>query len=188
MLSDRLVFLLGETHVSPHAVVGAPGEDKRLGVDPQNHGVEVHGGAVVREFATVHGGFGRPTVVGPRAYVMAHSHIGHDCVLGPDVTLATGATLGGHTHVHEGANIGLRAATHQHVTIGAFAMIGMGAAVTCDVPPFETWVGVPARRVGWNRVGMRRAGFSEEQIERIVEGEQTVHHDAFARDAGRRGR
>jgi len=189
MLSDRLLFLLGETHVSPLAVVGAPGEDKRKGVNPPNKGVEVGDGTVIREFATVHGGFGRCTVIGPRCYLMAHTHVGHDCELGPDVTLATGATLGGHTIVHEGANLGLNATTHQHVTIGAYAMVGAGAVVLEDVPPFETWVGVPARKVGYNRVGMKRAGFTDDEILAVESGFRSVRPalwERFAKDKGRR--
>lgn len=191
MLSDRLLFLLGETHISSHAVVGAPGEDKRRGTNPPNKGVEVGEGAVIREFCTVHGGMQRCTVIGPRCYLMAHSHVGHDCELGPDVNLATGATLGGHTIVHEGANVGLRAVTHQHVTIGAYAMIGAGAVVIEDVPPFETWAGVPARRIGINRVGMQRAGFTDDEILAVESGFRSVRPalwEQYMKDKGRRGR
>lgn len=198
MLSDRLLFLAGETYISSHAVVGAPGEDKRNGVCPPNHGVEVGHGVVIREFATVHGGFIGPTRIGERCYIMAHCHLGHDCELGPDVTLATGATLGGHTRVHEGANVGLRAVTHQHVTIGAYAMIGAGAVVLEDVPPFETWAGVPAKFVTRNMVGMQRAGFTQDEIDFITgvgvaggPGDTARVRDLYARfdqDKGRRGR
>lgn len=186
MLSDRRIYPQGETHISLHAVVGAPGEDKRKGVDPPNHGVEIGDGAVIREFCTVHGGFLAPTVIGPRCYLMAHSHVGHDCVLHEDVQLSTGAILGGHTIVHRGANIGLGAVTHQYTTIGAYAMIGMGAVVTHDVPPFALVYGSPARQHGWNVVGMKRAGMSEEQIAHVCGGGFTEWHEAYAKDAGRR--
>ena len=186
MLGDRLIYPSGETFISSQAVVGAPGEDKRRGVNPPNHGVTVGHNAVIREFCTVHGGFLAPTRIGADCYLMAHSHVGHDSVLHESVTLSSGAILGGHTIVHPHANIGLGAITHQHTTIGAGAMVGMGAIVTKDVPPFATVVGNPARRVGWNVVGMQRMGMTEEQIASVCRGERTPWHDLYERDGGRR--
>jgi UDP-N-acetylglucosamine acyltransferase len=169
------------------AVIGAPGEDKRKPVHAcPNYGVLIGDGVTIREFVTVHGGFEDATVIGPRCYVTAHCHVGHDCRLDEDVFMATQATLGGHTIVHKGANIGLGAITHQRTTIGAYAMIGMGAVVTKDVPPFTTWYGNPARMRGFNRVGMERAGFSSEEIFEIEHGKRTEWHDLFDREAGRR--
>jgi len=188
MLSDRLIYPALTARISSLAVVGAPGEDKRQGIDPPNHGVVVDGGAVIREFVTVHGGFYATTHIGPRCYLMAHSHVGHDSTLMEDVTLSSGAILGGHTIVHPCANIGLGAITHQFTTIGAHAMIGMGAVVTKDVPPFTIWVGNPARCIGVNVVGMQRHGYTPEQIGDIKLGKRTPWHDLFDRDAGRRKR
>ena len=188
MLSDRLVYPALSARISSLAVVGAPGEDKRLGVDPPNHGVVVDGGAVIREFCTVHGGFRAPTHIGPRCYLMAHSHVGHDCVLMEEVQLSSGAILGGHTIVHSHANIGLGAITHQFTTIGAYAMVGMGSVVTKDIPPFTVWVGNPARCIGVNVVGMERGGYTQEQIGDIKLGRRTPWHDLFDNDAGRRKR
>lgn len=188
MLSDRIVFPAMSARISSLACVGAPGEDKRRGVDPANHGVVVDGGAVIREFCTVHGGFNASTHIGPRCYLMAHSHVGHDCVLGDEAQVSSGAILGGHTIVHSHANIGLGAITHQHTTIGAYAMVGMGSVVTKDIPPFQTWAGNPARCIGYNRVGMERAGYTPEQIHAVEYGQRTPWHDLFDRDAGRRGK
>lgn len=174
--------------VSDLAVLGAPGEDKRKGLAAPNHGVTIGARTVVREFATVHGGFHAPTRIGADCYVMAHSHVGHDCWIGDNVTLSTRVTLGGHTIIHEGANVGLGAITHQHTTIGAYAMVGMGAVVTRDVPPFAMVYGNPARQHGYNVVGMERAGYSAEQIADVCAGKRTPWHDLFDRDAGRRGK
>jgi len=177
---------LGSASIDTRASVGTPGEDRRRPIDTApNHGVTIGERVTVREFATINGGFEAPTRIGNDCYVMAHAHVGHDCALGDGVTVATGAILGGHTRVHEGANIGLGAIVHQHVTIGAYAMIGAGAVVVRDVPPYSKTYGSPAKHRGYNVVGMRRAGLSEEQIGWIESGGRTPYHDLFDKDRGR---
>lgn len=180
--------------ISPLASIGTPGEDPRK-PNPPNHGVAIGDRTTIREFVTVHGGFEAPTRIGSDSYVMAHSYVAHDCVLHDGVTLAARATLGGHTIVHEGANVGLGAITHQRITIGAYAMVGAGAVVIRDVPPFAKVAGVPARVIGVNRVGMERAGFSEREIHAVEVGlplalvgkypRIVAAYEAFDRDAGR---
>jgi UDP-N-acetylglucosamine acyltransferase len=169
--------------ISPLASIGAPGEDIRK-PDPLNHGVHIGERTRVREFVTIHGGFEQQTHIGSDCLVSAHSHVGHDCFVGDRVMLAR-ATLGGHTIVHEGAFVGLGAITHQRITIGAYAMVGAGSVVTRDVLPFALVYGNPAKQHGYNVVGMRRAGFSEEQIGYIESGGRTAYQEAFERDAGR---
>jgi UDP-N-acetylglucosamine acyltransferase len=98
----------------------------------------------------------RGTVVNDDAYLMHGVHVAHDCLVGRSVTLSPFVVLGGHTSVHWGATMGIHSATHQFSTVGAFAMVGMGAMVTRDVPPFTKAVGVPARAIGPNTVGRSR--------------------------------
>lgn len=175
--------------ISPLASIGTPGEDARK-PDPPNHGVVIGDRTTVREFVTVHGGMESPTVIGNDVYIMAHSHVGHDARISDGVTLATRATIGGHCYIHEGANIGLSATVHQRVTVGAYAMIGMGSAVIRDVPPFTKWAGVPAKQIGYNRIGMERAGFTAEQIAEveaggILSGPAGKHYVKYEEERGR---
>jgi|YNPBryBLVA2012_1023415.scaffolds.fasta_scaffold00098_19 UDP-N-acetylglucosamine acyltransferase len=122
----------------------------------------------IREFVSIHRGTsGKETNVGNNCYIMAYSHIAHDCRVGNDVTMANCATLAGHVSVEEGVNIGGLVAVHQYVKIGKLAMLGGGAMVSKDVPPFVMVVGDRAELRGINIVGMRRKGLSRDVMKEI---------------------
>lgn len=157
--------------IGPHVSIGTPAE-VRGGPHPVGWEGEADGSGVIigdrniiREFVTVNQGWAEQTVVGNDCYVLARSHIGHDCHLRDGVTLADAVQLGGHTHVWSWSNIGMGTVVHQRSLIGPGAMIGMGSAVRKDVPAFTITVGNPARVTGVNSVGLSRRGCSEEVIE-----------------------
>lgn len=85
--------------------------------------------------------------LGRHVVVMPGTTITHDDVLADFVTLAAGVSLGGDVRLGDGAYLGMNASVHPHVTVGVDATVGMGAAVIHDIPPGETWAGVPARRL-----------------------------------------
>jgi UDP-N-acetylglucosamine acyltransferase len=161
--------------IGAHAVLGAPpevrGRDQGVpwGGEPVSLGVEIADDNTLREFTTVHGGTWRVTRIGSRCFVMNKVYVAHDSVIGDDVTLAANATLAGHVEVGSWANVGLSSAVHQYRVVGPGAMVGMGAVVTRDVPPFAKVVGSPARVRGVNDVGMRRRGFSADDIGVLAE-------------------
>lgn len=118
-------------------------------------------GSTIREHVTVHRASQEDgcTRIGARAFLLANSHVAHDCVLGDDVTLANGALLAGHVSIGDRAFLSGNAVVHQFVRIGRLAMIGGGARVGKDVLPFTTVVNYS--EVGsLNTVGLRRAGFT----------------------------
>jgi UDP-N-acetylglucosamine acyltransferase len=168
--------------IGAHSVIGAApeirGADHGLpwGGEPVGPGVEVGEDTVVREFTTLHGGTGRPTRIGSRCYVMNHVHVGHDSLIDDDATLSAGATLAGHVVVGAGANVGLSCALHQRRVVGPGAMVGMGAVVTRDIPPYATAFGSPARVRGANEVGMARAGLAAEDIAALAEHYRSGPH------------
>jgi UDP-N-acetylglucosamine acyltransferase len=123
---------------------------------------------IIREFVTIHRGtVTKLTSVGNNCYLMAYSHIAHDCRVGNDVTITNCGTLAGHVVVEDGVNIGGLVAIHQYCRIGKLSMLGGGAMVSKDVPPFVMVVGDRAELRGINIVGLRRKGFSRDKIKEI---------------------
>lgn len=157
--------LAAGVRVLPFAAIGTPPQDVKYRGEPT--GCEVGRGTLVREGATIHrasvGGSG-VTRVGAGCMIMAMAHVAHDCQLGEGVILANNVMLGGHVQVGEQVFIGGGAAIHQLVRIGRHAMVGGMAGVTNDIPPFGNVFGLPARLVGLNVIGLRRRGFSKENL------------------------
>ncbi|HEX6499584.1 MAG TPA: UDP-N-acetylglucosamine acyltransferase [Micromonosporaceae bacterium] len=161
--------------IAPHVSIGTPGE-YRGGAHPvgwdgelDGTGVLIGDRSVIREFVTINQGTKETTVVGDDCYLLARSHVGHDCVLDRAVTLADTVQLGGHTQVGAWANIGMSTVVHQRGRIGPGAMIGMGSAVRRPVAPFTIAVGNPARVTGVNRVGLSRLGCPDVVVDAFEE-------------------
>jgi len=153
--------------VGPYAVIGGEPMDSAFHGEPSR--VEIADEVTVREFATVHRatGAGKVTSIGERTLVMSYVHVSHNTVVGHDVVLTAGAQLGGHSIVEEHAFIGAGAAMHQFCRVGRYAMFGAASAINQDVLPFAMARGNPAKHLRLNRVGLQRAGFSEERYDAI---------------------
>jgi UDP-N-acetylglucosamine acyltransferase len=124
---------------------------------------------VFREFVTVNvaTGEGESTVIGNRNLLMAYVHVAHNCIIGDNVILANSVNLAGHVIVQDHAIIGGVVPVHQFVTIGSHSFIGGGSRIPKDIPPFVKVAGNPPRVGGINSVGLRRRGFTTEQIIQI---------------------
>lgn len=166
------VVLRGRTSIGernriyPFCVLGAPpqdvgyrGEDTRLVIGDDN---------ILREHVTIHRASTKEnweTVVGNHNYLMAYSHVAHDCHVGNHVIMVNAATLGGHTRVGDHATLGAFVAVHQFVRIGPYAFLGAKSGIDRDVPPFMMAAGERVRLYGVNRKGLAREGFSREVID-----------------------
>ena len=125
---------------------------------------------IIREFVTLHRGTvkgGGKTVIGNENFIMAYSHVAHDCQIGNQVVMANGATLAGHILIEDFAIIGGLSAIHQFCRVGTYAIIGGITGVILDIPPYTKAQGDRAKLFGLNTVGLKRANFSEETLKAL---------------------
>jgi UDP-N-acetylglucosamine acyltransferase len=134
------------------------GEPTRLIVGDNN---------VIREGVTIHRGTvqdNSETIIGSNNLLMAYAHVGHDCVIGDNVIMVNNASISGHVYVGDWAILSGYALVHQFVHIGPHCFVGPAAFVYHDVPAYVTAFGSPAEPRTINREGLKRRGFSADQI------------------------
>ncbi len=155
-------------HIFQFVSIGAPPQD--LGYQGEKTEVILGDNNVIREFVTIHRATTKErlvTVCGSNNLFMNYVHIAHDCTLGDNIIMANNATLAGHVTVAEHAIVGGIVAVHQHVKIGAYCIIGGASAVSKDIPPYVLAVGNRAHVRSLNMIGLRRKGFSKQDITEI---------------------
>ncbi len=145
--------------------LGAIPQDKKYAGEPCE--LVIGDGNTIREFCTFN--IGSPgdlgvTRIGDDNWIMAYTHIAHDCQIADHTTLANNTTLGGHVHLGPWVTVGGLTGIHQFVKVGAHAMVGFASAVSQDVPPFMLVDGNPLAVRGVNSVGLRRRDFSSERL------------------------
>ena len=175
-----------DTWIGPHAVIKGPttiGEGNKIfqfasiGDAPQDlkykgepTRLEIGDRNVFREFTTMNRGTvggGGLTTIGSDNLFMAFTHVAHDCRVGNKIVMANYATLAGHVELGDWVIMGGYSGTHQFTKVGAHAFIGNNAAVTRDVPPYVMAVGTPAVPHSINSEGLKRRGFTPEQIRNL---------------------
>jgi UDP-N-acetylglucosamine acyltransferase len=180
---ERDVFIDEGTKIGPHVVIRHGthigkrcqiSQFASIGEAPQFSGykgektlLQIGDRNIIREFVTLHRGTvkgGGKTVIGNENFIMAYSHVAHDCQIGNQVVMANGATLAGHILIEDFAIIGGLSAIHQFCRVGAYAIIGGISGVLMDIPPYTKAQGDRAKLFGLNTVGLKRANFSEETL------------------------
>lgn len=174
-----------QTTVGSHVVISGPteiGANNRIfpgaviGLEPQdlkyqgaNSWVKIGDDNQIREYVTINRATdeGEVTVVGNHTLLMAYVHIAHNCVIGDEVVIANNVALAGHVQIEEKAIIGGVLGIHQFVHIGKLAMIGGMSRIDRDVPPYMLVAGNPARVRSLNLIGLRRRGYSSEEIAKL---------------------
>jgi UDP-N-acetylglucosamine acyltransferase len=163
------------------------GEGAVIGGKAQHLHVHDPGGTVaigshnrIRENVTIHRGWHNDatTTIGDHNMLMVGSHVGHDSRVGNHCVLVNHVLLGGHVQVDDRAYIGGASAVHQFCRIGRLAMIGGLAKVTQDVPPFVMVEGgMNSQVIGLNKIGLRRNGYSPEQILQLKAAYRVIYRE-----------
>jgi UDP-N-acetylglucosamine acyltransferase len=158
---------IGEnTSVYPFSALGHPPQDLKYKGEPTR--LVIGKNCTLREHVTMHPGTATHrgvTTLGDNCYLMASSHLAHDCLVGDNVIFANCGTVGGSVTIEDNVIVSGLAAIHQFTRIGRHAFIGGMATVVGDVIPYGSVVGNHARLVGLNVTGLKRRGFSRETIQ-----------------------
>ena len=175
---ERDTKLGARNKVHQFASLGSAPQDKSYKGEPTR--LEIGDDNVFREFCTVNRGTTKEhgvTRIGNQNLFMSYSHVAHDCVIGDKVVLANLATLGGHVHLGDWVTMGGFSGVHQFCKVGAHAFIANNAAVTRDVPPYVMAVGQPATPHSVNAEGLKRRGFTPENIRNIRNAFRTLYRE-----------
>lgn len=187
--------------IGPHAVINGPttlGADNRvfqfasLGDAPQDKKykgeptrLEIGDRNIFREYCTVNRGTvtgNGVTRVGDDNMLLAYTHVAHDCTLGNKIVLSNLVMLGGHVELGDWVIMSGYAGAHQFAKIGAHAFIGNNTAVTRDVPPYVLASGHPAEPITINSEGLKRRGFTPEQIRTIKNAYRVLYRSDLKLD------
>ena len=166
--------------------IGAAPQDKKYAGEATT--LEIGDNNTIREFCT----FNRGTVqdvgvtrIGSDNWIMAYVHVAHDCQIGSHVIIANSVQFAGHVHMGDWAIIGGMTGIHQFVKIGAHAMSGMCSALSKDLPPYVMCSGDPAAPYGINTEGLKRRGFTPEQIENLRRAYKVIYRSGNTTEAAR---
>jgi UDP-N-acetylglucosamine acyltransferase len=163
-------------HIFQFASIGDAPQDKKYKGEPTR--LEIGDRNVFRENCTVNRGTTHDkgvTRIGSDNLFMAYSHVAHDCLVGDKTVFANCAALGGHVEIGDWVILGGLTAVHQFVKIGAHAFLAGGAIVQRDVPPYVMVAGNPATPHAVNSEGLKRRGFTEEQVRNVRDAYRTLY-------------
>ena len=187
------------TVIGPHVVIGARtrfGRRNRvfqfasMGEVPQDRKYAGEPTRVVtgddntfREYVSVHAGTVQDrheTTIGDRNLFLAYSHVAHDCIVGDHTTWSNNAQIAGHVAIGDWVVLGAFSGVHQFCRVGAHAMLAAFAVVLQDVPPYMIVQGYPAEPKGPNSEGLRRRGFSADDILNVRRAYKTLYREGLS--------
>lgn len=176
--------MIGErNHIHAFSSIGTPPQD--IGYRNDETYLIIGNDNVIRECATVHRATtkeDRKTEIGDKNFLMAYSHVAHDCKLGNNIIMANSVALGGHIVIGDHAILGGIVAVHQFVKIGAYSIIGGQSAVSQDIPPYVSAAGNRAHLYGLNLVGLKRKGFSDSVIATLKKAYKIIFRSGLTQD------
>ncbi len=173
-------------HVYPGVVIG--GEPQDVSYAGGDTRVIVGDHNIIRECVTINRGSEKEdgiTAVGDHNFLMACSHVAHDCKLGNHIIITNATLLGGHVHIHDHATLSGGVAVHHFSTVGAYSVIAGLSGVRHDVPPYMLVEGVPARPRCVNVVALKRKNFTAETIEALSQAHRLLFRAKVGLDQAR---
>lgn len=186
------------TKVGPHVVVsghtsigknnqifqfsslGAAPQDKKYNNEPTK--LEIGDNNTIREFCTFNLGTVQDkgtTVIGSNNWIMAYVHVAHDCHIANNTILANNSSLAGHVDIHDYAILGGFTLIHQFCKVGSHVITAVGSVVFKDIPPYVTAAGYDAKPHGINSEGLKRRGFTPENITAIKRAYKTLYRQSL---------
>ncbi|WP_028358076.1 acyl-ACP--UDP-N-acetylglucosamine O-acyltransferase [Brackiella oedipodis] len=156
--------------------IGGQPQDKKYNNEPTE--LRIGNNNMFREFVTVNTGTVQDlgyTQVGDYNWIMAYTHIAHDCVVGNQTVIANSVQMAGHVHIDDWAIIGGNSSVHQFCHIGKHCMVGGMSGVRQSIPPYVIGSGFPFKPRGVNLEGIRRRGFTPEQMSVVKEGYKLIY-------------
>jgi UDP-N-acetylglucosamine acyltransferase len=165
-----------DNHIFQFASLGDAPQDKKYNGEPTR--LEIGDRNVFRESCTMNRGTAQDrgiTRIGSDNLFMAYSHVAHDCQVGSNTVFANCASLAGHVEIGDWVILGGLTAVHQHTKIGAHAFLAGGCIAQRDVPPYVMVAGNPAIPHAVNSEGLKRRGFTPDQIHNIREAYRILY-------------
>ncbi|MBX3687335.1 MAG: acyl-ACP--UDP-N-acetylglucosamine O-acyltransferase, partial [Rhodocyclaceae bacterium] len=175
-----------ENRIFQFCSIGAAPQDKKYDDEPTR--LVIGDRNTIREYCSFNLGTSQDlgvTTVGDDNWIMAYVHVAHDCVVGNNTIFANNATLAGHVQVGDWAILGGFTGVHQFGRVGAHAFCGVGTVLTQDLPPYVTVSGNPAAPHGINSEGLKRRGFTAEDIAAIKRAYRTLYRSGLSLDDAR---
>ena len=166
--------------ISPFASLGGPPQD--ISYKEEDTSLFVGSNNIIKEYVTMNRGTihgGGITKVGNNNFIMAYTHVAHDCMVGNNIIMANCATLAGHVEVSDSVIFAGLCAVHQFCRIGKHAFISGLTGVPKDVPPFMIAAGSRAKLYGLNVVGLERHGFLKEEISKLKKAYRILFRSAL---------
>lgn len=175
-----------ENRIFQFCSIGAAPQDKKYRDEPTR--LEIGDRNTIREYCSFNVGTSQDkgvTRIGNDNWIMAYVHVAHDCLVGDNVIFANNATLAGHVTVGDWAILGGFTGVHQFGRVGAHAFCGVGTVLTQDLPPYVMVSGNPAAPHGINSEGLKRRGFTAEDIAAIKRAYRALYRSGLSLDEAR---
>jgi len=169
-----------DNHIHPFCVIGGEPQDKKFA--GESTALVLGDGNTIREGCTISRGTvqdGGTTTLGDDNWIMAYVHIAHDCHVGSHTIFSNNATLAGHVHVGDWAIFAGFSGAQQFCRVGAHSFLGAYSGTNRNVPAYVMVAGLPSEPRGINSEGLRRRGFSAQQISNIKQAYRLVYRQGL---------